>query len=346
VVRVLLYCQPLTGLGHYTRTLAIARELAQAHEVHLASGSRPFPGARDAPGVRFVDLPVLWREQGNVVGAPLDERRRLLTEAVARIRPDVLMIEHFPFSKWELAEEALAAIDAAKGARIVCSHRDIALGSDARACATLAKHFDALLVHGDPAVTRLEDQLPWAREIPVPVTYTGYVCGRAPGTRNPERRILASAGGGVEAGDLLPTCIEAWKLLRDDRALVAFAGPFLREDAFARLRSRADVRRFTPDLAAEMAASDLSVSRAGYNTCADLLLARVRAVVVPSPKMSDQRLRARRLAELGVVEALAPEDMAAETLADAMRRALARPRPEHAIALDGAQRTRAFLEDL
>jgi predicted glycosyltransferase len=343
-VRALLYCQPLTGLGHYTRTLAIARELAAAHEVHLASGARPFPGARDAPGVRFIDLPVLRREEGRVVGGSLDERRHLLVEAVARIRPDVLLVEHFPFSKWELADEAFAMIDAAGDARVVCSHRDIALGSDDRAPAILGERFDALLVHGDPSVTRLEEQLPWAGAIRVPVEYTGYVCGRAPGTRAPERRILASAGGGAEAGDLLPACIEAWRGLGDGRAFVGFAGPFLPEEAFARLRSRADVRRFTPDLAGEMAASDLSVSRAGYNTCADILLARARAVVVPSPSMSDQRLRARRLAELGVVETLAPEDATPGALADAMRRALARPRPRHSVALDGAARTRELLE--
>lgn len=345
-VRALLYCQPLTGLGHYTRTLAIARELATRHEVHLASGSRPFPGARDAPGVHFVDLPVLWREEGRVVGAPLDERRRILAEAAARIRPDVVVVEHFPFSKWELAEEAFALIDAAQGARVACSHRDIALGSDVRAPATLRERFDALLVHGDPAVTRLEDQLPWAREIAVPVTYTGYVCGRAPGTRVPERRVLASAGGGAEAGDLLPLCIEAWRSLGDGRALVAFAGPFLPEDELARLSPHADVRRFTRDLAGEMAASDLSVSRAGYNTCADILLSGVPAVVVPSPRMSDQRLRARRLAEMGAVESVAPEDATPPALADAMRRALARPRLDRAIALDGARRTREALEAL
>jgi predicted glycosyltransferase len=345
-VRAALYCQPLTGLGHYVRTLAIARELAGGHEVHLVSGGRPFPGARDAPGVRFIDLPPIWRESGRVVGAPLGERRRLLAEAVARLAPDVLLIEHFPFSKWELAEEALAAIDAAKGAKIVCSHRDIALKSDERACATLGEHFDALLVHGDPAVTRIEDHLPWARAIPVPVTYTGYVCGRAPGTQPPARRIVASAGGGAEAEALLVACFEAWRRLRDGRELVAFAGPFASEEAFARLQALGDARRFTPDLATWMAASDLSISRGGYNTCADILVSRARALVVPSPLMSDQRLRARRLAELGVVETLAPEDVSPETLADAMRRALCRPRPDHAIALDGAQRTRAALERL
>lgn len=343
-MRVLLYCQPLTGLGHYMRTLAIARELALSHEVHLATGGRPFPGARDAPGVRFIDLPLIWREGGRVVGASLNERRRLLAEAVRRISPDVLVIEHFPFSKWELADEALAAIEAARGGKVVCSHRDIALKSDERACAILGEHFDALLVHGDPSVTRLEEQLPWAGEIPVPVSYTGYVCGRAPGTQPAERRILVSAGGGVEAEALLAPCVEAWRLLRDDRPLVAFTGPFLPDEAFARLRSLADVRRFTPDLAGWMAASDLSISRGGYNTCADILLSGARALLVPSPLMSDQRLRARRLAELGVVETLAPEDASPEALADAMRRALARPKPKHTIALDGAARTRELLE--
>jgi predicted glycosyltransferase len=345
-VRVVLYCQPLTGLGHYVRTLAIARELAAAHDVHVASGGRPFPGARDAPGVRFLDLPVLWREGGRVVGAPLEERARRLAGEVARLRPDVLVIEHFPFSKWELAGEALAAIEAAGGAKVVCSHRDIALKSDERACATLRERFDALLVHGDPAVTRLDEQLPWAGEIPVPVTYTGYVCGRAPGTVAPAARILVSAGGGVEAETLVAQCAEAWRGAGDDRPLVAFTGPFLGEDAFARLRARADVRRFTEDLAAWMAASDLSVSRGGYNTCVDILVSRARALVVPSPRMSDQRLRARRLAELGIVETLAPEDVTPEALLAAMRRALARPRPEHAIALDGARRTREILESL
>ncbi len=345
-MRAVLYCQPLTGLGHLMRTLAIARELAAAHEVHLVTGGRPFPGSRDAAGVRFVDLPPIWRENGRVAGAPLDERRRLLADAVARVAPDVLVIEHFPFSKWELAGEAMAAIDAAKGAKVVCSHRDIALGSDVRACATLGEHFDALLVHGDPKVTRLEDQLPWASEIPVPAEYTGYVWGRASGTQRPERRILVSAGGGVEAEALVGPCVEAWRLLGDGRSLTAFAGPFLPEEAFARLKSRADVRRFTPDLAAWMAASDLSVSRAGYNTCADILASRARAVVVPSPLMSDQRLRARRLSELGVVETVAPEDASPAALADAMRRALARPRPVHTIDIDGGRRTRALLESL
>ncbi len=345
-MRVVLYCQPLTGLGHYARTLAIARELATAHEVHLAAGIRPFPGARDAPGVRFVDLPPLWREESRVVGAPLGERQSLLAEAVARIAPDVLLVEHFPFSKWELEGEALAAVEAAGPARVICSHRDIALASDERAREALARHFDAVLIHGDPAVTRLEDQLPWAGRIPVPVEYTGYVCGRAPRTRTPERRIVVSAGGGVEAEALLGMCFEARRLPGDGREVTAFTGPFASEEAFARLGALGDVRRFTPDLASWMAASDLSVSRAGYNTCADILLSRARALVVPSPRMSDQRLRARRLAELGVVETLAPEDATPEALADAMRRALARPRPAHAIDLDGARRTRELLEAL
>jgi predicted glycosyltransferase len=350
-VRVVLYCQPLTGLGHHVRSLAIARELATAHEVHFATGGREFPGSRDAPGVRFLDLPTLWREGGRLVGGDLGERRRILRDTVSRIAPDVLLVEHFPFGKWELADETREAIEAARGAKVVCSLRDIALRSrydtsELDVARTLNERFDALLVHGDPQVTRLEEQLAWAGEIRVPISYTGYVCGSAPGTVAPGRRIVVSAGGGAEAEALLAPCVEAWRRLEDGRSLVAFTGPFLPEEALARLQSLGDVRRFTPDLAGWIAASDLSVSRAGYNTCVDVLATRARALLVPSPLMADQRLRARRLAEMGLAESLEPEETSPGRLAQAMRRALERPRPDHAISLDGARRTRVLLEAL
>jgi predicted glycosyltransferase len=129
----------------------------------------------------------------------------------------------------------------------------------------------------------------------------------------------------------------AWERLRAEdatggRRLVVFPGPFAEEPGF------------TTVFGAWLRACDLSISRAGYNTCADVLAARARAMVVPSPLMSDQRLRARRLAEMGVVETVAPEDASPETLAAAIRHALTRPRPIHAIRLDGAERTRAMVE--
>lgn len=357
-MRALLYCQTLTGLGHHVRGLSIARALADAgHEVWFATGARRFPGDRDAPRVRFLELPGLRRADGRLapvdrdapLGAILEERARLLRAAVRGIRPDVLLVEHYPFGKYELAAEATALVEAVRpGARVVCSLRDIALRGryDASSgAATDEQHgetvcralagFDALLVHGDPAVSRLEEQVPWAARIPVPVAYTGYVA-RPPTGRDAEGArgaVVASTGGGAEADGVLVPLRAAWARLRWDRTLVEFPGPFA-----------AGGPGFTPDLLSWLRACDLSVSRAGYNTCVDVLQARARAVLVPSARMSDQPLRARRLAELGLALALPPGDASPEALADACRAALGRPRPEHAVRLDGAERTRALVE--
>jgi predicted glycosyltransferase len=357
-LRVVVYCQTLTGLGHHVRALSIARALAAGgHDVHFATGARRFPGDRDAPRVRFVELPGLQRAGGRLaplvpgadLPAVLAERSRILRAELRRIRPDALLVEHYPFGKVELAAEAAALVEAARPARVICSLRDIGLRGryDAASgeatdeehgeavCRALHALFDVLLVHGDPAVTRLEEQLPWAARIPVPVAYTGYVARPFTGREEEGARgtVVVSVGGGVEAVELLGPVRAAWARVRGDRRLVEFPGPFAPERA-----------RFTPDLASWLSACDLSVSRAGYNTCVDVLRARARALLVPSPRMSDQRLRARRLQELGLAQVLAPEDASPEGMAVAIRLALLRPRPEHPIRLDGAERTRALVE--
>jgi len=66
--------------------------------------------------------------------------------------------------------------------------------------------------------------------------------------------------------------------------------------------------------------------------------------VSPNPRMSDQGVRAKRLAELGLVELLGPDEIDATRLADAVTRVMARPSPAHQIALDGAERTRRWID--
>ena len=84
-------------------------------------------------------------------------------------------------------------------------------------CPTLNTHFDALLIHGDPKVTRLEEHFPWVEDIEIPIEYTGYVSEKLKSERRKnglsERFVLVSAGGGAEAYELIVPCIEAWKLL-------------------------------------------------------------------------------------------------------------------------------------
>ena len=105
----------------------------------------------------------------------------------------------------------------------------------------LNQYFDAVLVHGDSKLSRLEDHFPWAADIGIPIIYTGFVSEKLKDASRPDgapnRYVLVSAGGGSGGLALVAPCIEAWKRLdRDDvlngREMVIFAGCVYQRNAF------------------------------------------------------------------------------------------------------------------
>jgi predicted glycosyltransferase len=374
---VLLHAPHLSGVGHHVRMREIARALSTRHDVAFFGGGRAVPGDWPA-GVRHLPLPGLHRgpagvaplEPGATLATTLTARIDAIRMAVAALTPDIVIIEHYPFSKWELAGEFEALIDAARRAgpqvRVVCSVRDIPRQTRHEACtpadwagrvkAILEDGFDALLVHGDAALTPLADALPTAAALRVPVLYTGLVSepvpqGSAAGApTGGDRYVLASIGGGADAAGLLALCREAWQRLepamRSGRDLVLCQG--LRDDDGNPSATGDGIRTlpFSGDFLRSLARADLSVSYAGYNTCTNLLATRVRAVIVPNPRMSDQAARAEVLARLGVARVLPAGSVTAAALAGAMAGALQAPRPAHTTALDGAATTVRLLEEL
>lgn len=386
-LRILLHAQHLTGVGHFVRMREIARTLAPHHEVHMVAGGRPLPGA-DAGGAIPLELPRIARVAGRLlplggeadIEATLAARSRVLAAAVSELGPDVLVVEHYPFSKWDLAGEIEAAIDAARaassGVRILCSVRDVLRQTRHEGCtpqawvsrvlAALNGRFDALLVHGDPAMTLFQAHFPGTRDIRIPLEYTNIVAEAPRQDELASREIarvtegapyvLASVGGGGDTQDLLVHCIGAWRLLRAEAAMkewrlvicagLAGAADRLRALAGAPEVAAITVRPFSPEFPAWLATAGLSVSCAGYNTVANLLQAGCRSLLVPDMTMSDQPERARILAVRGIATVLEPDRLDARRLADAIRTAAAAPAPRHDIGLDGAERTRAIIERL
>jgi predicted glycosyltransferase len=109
------------------------------------------------------------------------------------------------------------------------------------------------------------------------------------------------------------------------------------------------VESFREDFPALLRSAALSVSQAGYNTVLDLVRSRVRAVVVPYEGSGDEQpLRARLLAERGVLEVVPAADCTPPRLAAAMEAALTRPDfPAPAsMDLDGAARAAAHLGEM
>jgi len=371
-LRVVLYGQSLSGTGHFVRVYEIARALATAHEVHLIDGGRVVPRPPSAHPFALVRVPRICRRARQIVSvdteAPIEavmaERQRALFAALERIRPDVLLVEHFPFSKWGLRDEIVPLIAQARrvvpAVRVLASVRDIPPGTGDDPSAppyrdavlqALREHFDGLLVHTDPALVALDEHIPWAATIDVPVVSTGYVSEKLAGRRLPARGQVVLSTGGAHLPDLVDRALEAWRRLRASgadggRRFVVFLPPFATAPEATRISDDPSVRvePFTGDFLPWLAGADLSISQAGYNTCTNVLETRARAIVVASGAMSDQSPRARRLAERGLAHAIAASELTAERLADAMRDALARPVPQHDVDLDGAERTRAAIE--
>lgn len=378
-LRVLMYAQHLSGVGHYVRSRELARALAPHHDIHMFEGGRPVPGPA-LSGVGVIELPRIARSGAAIspvagtsgIAATMESRRKLIETTIARVRPDVLLIEHYPFSKWELGGEISALIRAGRaqrpGIKVFCSVRDIPRQTQHEQCSAevyavevldrLHADFDALLVHGDPALTPFPSYFPRAADIRLPVEFTGIVsepftprpCHAVDELTQGAPFVLASIGGGNDALGLLDTCVEAWPRVRKHfpgMKLVLCAnldrhcptGPDKKDTGIVTLP-------FSTNFLDWMGRAELSVSCAGYNTCANVLATRCRALLIPNPRMSDQKERAEMMARVGMAEAIRPSDLSVDFLADAIVRKITEPRPLYTVALDGARNTLLAIEKL
>ena len=370
-MKVMFYVQHLLGIGHLARASRIAEAMAaRGMAVTMVTGGMPVPGF-PAPGIPNLTLPPIVAAEGfaglnDQHGQPIDEvfrarRRDALLAAFDRLAPDALLIEAFPFGRRQVRFELLPLLKAAHARNprplIASSVRDILQanrkpGRDQETVATLAD-FDAVLMHGDPAFARIEESFPLADQIADKVHYTGLVAPAAPTPATEHHDIIVSAGGGAVGADLIRAAMAARALLPADLDWCVLTGPNLPQpeyDAIAAMAGpRLTVARFRPDLAGLMAGARVSVSQAGYNTVCDMLVAGCQSVLVPyaSGGETEQSLRAEKLAALGLASMLPEDGLTPETMAGAIRAALARrdqPRPK--LRLDGADATARLLAEL
>ena len=376
--RLLFHCQHSLGLGHLVRSLALAGGLARRFDVTLLNGGRLPAGTVVPDGVGLVDLPSLGHdadhglvshEPGRSVADVQRERTAIVLGTLDRCRPDVVVVELYPFGRRKFEFELVPLLDAAIAAPrrplVVSSVRDILVQRDDggrhddRAGAVAARYLDAVLVHSDPAFARFEESFRPSVSLAVPVHHTGFVVPSrtTPLPTHPARRVVVSAGGGMVGEALLLAAVAAAPAVarRAGLTTTVVLGPFLPADARRRVRATAapaagivDVVDRVDDLCAEIACSTVSVSQAGYNTTMDVLRAGRPAVVVPfaAPGEDEQTRRAERMARLGVWRTVPPAALTGPSLADAVVGAAADAPPRVRLDLDGRERSTSLLDRL
>ncbi|WP_158971714.1 glycosyltransferase family protein [Chachezhania sediminis] len=364
-MKVMIVVTHLLGTGHLSRALTLGRAFAAAgHDVVLATGGRPAPQL-DATGVTVVQLPPLASDGTafttllDADGAIADDaylaaRRQALLDVLEDTGPDALITELFPFGRRVLSAEFLALLDAAKGMqprpRIYCSIRDILAPPSKparaeRAEEIVADHFDAVLVHSDPAATRLEASWPVTARLSGKLRYTGYVAP-PPAGAHPQGvgagEILVSAGGGAVGDSLYAAALGAAGLVPAPMRMLVGGGTQRLAEWQDRAGSAAKVEGPRPDFRQMLQGAAALVSMCGYNTTLDVLQAGAPAAFVPFDDGGEveQTLRAESLARLPAIRVVPAAGLTPALLAEAVARVMAEGRrTASGLRFDGAAET-------
>ena len=291
-------------------------------------------------------------------------RQDLLTSAALSFKPDLFVVDHMPHGALgELLPtlEALRATDT----RVVLGLRDIVDAPEIvrrrwqmeGAYEALDRYYDLVLVYGNQDVYDVAVNYDMAPAVADRLHYCGYVCApdEAQQTRRvrtrclngskAERLIVATAGGGADAYPLMEALLQAMPAITAEApaALTIITGPFMPDDMRRALQVQANgsgvkIRTSVQDVLSYIAAADVVVGMAGYNTTVEVLRMATPAVLVPRAGPSaEQRTRARLFDERRWVEMVEPEALAPDTLARRVLAALDQDRPaaDHAPDLRG-----------
>ena len=363
-MKIIIYCQHVLGLGHFFRTLEIARAMETFDVILVTGGGRVEVKLPDH--VREVKLPGLMNDknftglysvdpQKSVVDVKLERQEQLL-DLVKNENPDFFLIELYPFGRRAFRFELIPVLNFIKDNRrmnckVVCSMRDILverkdrLKYESGVIDALNNWFDAVLVHSDPQLIKLGSTFSRLDKIKIPLVYTGFVTP-VPNKKkvkhirenlrlqNKKRLIVASAGGGNVGAPLLRAVVNAYNQLssKENLMLNVYTGPYMEKEDKQYLQSFTGsgtdsgirVKEFASDFVSLLGAADLSVSMAGYNTCMNIVAANVPSLVWPFGQNQEQRERARKIARFVPMTILEDQDLMSPKFSRLIKKSLCR----------------------
>ncbi|MGH2949955.1 MAG: glycosyltransferase family protein [Solirubrobacteraceae bacterium] len=373
--RVALYSHDAVGLGHVRRNLALAGALAGdgRHSALLIAGAREAGTLPMPPGVECLTLPAFAKsDDGSYTSRTLDLslaalvrlRAETIRAALDMFEPDALIVDKHPLGFGGELEPAVELLRERGRTRLVLGLRDV-LDDPGVVRAewvrdgvedAIERFYDRVWVYGDPRVYDTVREYGMAPRVAARTSYTGYLARREPtdpADGVPAGRLALCLVGGGQDGPAVASAF-ANAPLPPGMTGVVVAGPFMPQDARRRLhalagrRQRLQVLDFVQEPQRLLRRADRVVAMGGYNTVCELLAADRPALVVPRERpRTEQLLRARRLAALGLVHTLAPGDLSPRAIGDWLAGDADRgPHPAGLVDLDGLRRVPRLMGEL
>ncbi len=380
-MKILYYCQHVLGIGHFFRTLEICKALFK-HEITLVTGGSPVKIAMPKH-VKEIRLPGLMMDKSfkglfsvEKNRDPEDvkkERKKILHNIFEKENPSLFLVELYPFGRKAFRFELDPVLKGIKDGSlskcfVASSLRDILVEKkdtkayENRVLKILNNYFDAVFIHSDPQILKLDETFSRVDDVKPEIIYTGFVTPKPGpddrkkirkklGLDDDEKFIVASAGGGKVGWPLLKACPDAFNIIKNKIKcrLQIFTGPFMDDNRYKALLARENeyikIDRFTDRFLFFLAGSDLSVSMGGYNTTMNIIASATPGIIWPFNQNREQRLRAERMAGPGNIKILDETEPEPERLACIMEECLfKKKKPDMKINLDGASNMAKWLD--
>ncbi len=370
--KIALYSHDTMGLGHMRRNLLVAESLCGGLEdasILMLFGAREAAAFPLPKGVEAMTLPALHKDgagryRARNLDLPIHRllaiRAQTLGAALQAFEPDLLIVDKVARGAMRELEPALARLQRRGRTRLVLGLRDLLDESAVvraefqrdQTVEAIDRYYDAVWVYGDPRICDPVSEYGLPESVRAKLQFTGYLDPRratplrstTPPPPRPEGRYaLCMVGGGQDGAELAEAF--ARSPLPEDMQGVLVTGPMMPEERALALEQasphgRLRVLRFLADPSSLISGADRVVTMGGYNSVTDVLAFRKRALVAPrvSPR-TEQLLRARRMARLGLLEVMTPDQLSTSRLGEWLARDLADPPPvRRVLDFDGAGR--------
>jgi predicted glycosyltransferase len=358
--RILMYSHDTFGLGHLRRCRTIAHSLVEDFRglnILIISGAT-IAGAFDYRArVDFVKIPsVIKLRNGEYTSLErhidlhdtLKMRQSIIRHTAETFQPDIFIVDKEPLGLHGEVEETLSYLKT-RGTTLVLGLREVMdaphlLEAEWRRRDVMRKiglFYDMIWTYGPPEFYDPLTGLDVPASVQAKMKFVGFLQrslshDEAPGHRPRGDYILVTTGGGGDGAELIHSVIHAYQ--QDPglqhKALVVL-GPYMPAKKRRKLIKKGaqipfiEIIEFDNRMEELIAGAKAVVAMGGYNTYCEILSFDKPALIVPRVKPREEQLiRARRAAELGLIEMLLPEEAEdASRFAAALNALPGRPRP-------------------
>ncbi|MDX8438514.1 glycosyltransferase family protein [Mesorhizobium australafricanum] len=358
--RILMYSHDTFGLGHLQRCRTIAHSLVEDFrglQVLIISGA-PIAGAFDYRArVDFVKIPsVIKLRNGEYTSLEKDidlhetlrMRQSIIRHTAETFRPDIFIVDKEPLGLRGEIEDTLSYLKT-RGTTLVLGLREVmdaphlleAEWARRDVMRKIGLFYDKVWAYGPPDFYDPLTGLDVPPAVRAKMRFVGFLQRslqriELPGHRPEGEYILVTTGGGGDGAELIHDVIDAYQQdpHLQHRALIVL-GPYMPARKRNKLLKKGakipyiKIIEFDNRMEDLIAGAKAVVAMGGYNTYCEILSFDKPALIVPRTEPREEQLiRARRAAELGLIEMLLPEEAKdSQRFADALVVLPDRPRP-------------------